>query len=270
MVSVVIPYIDPDFTINHLKEAVVLGYFYPILTGVLTVTVETPTEKVEINAESIVDVALGLEGNLGKELLPVIDLAEWAAFRPSQDFIKLKPCNLECPEWSDDLIPTEQLKPMLEKLKRGERLAVRASLNVREKGKPSRASHFDVFLRQDGFDSGRPVFIREGIIISDVRGTRARGIRSLVVIDNKPIASLLGDSENPAHTQWQKDSSNFRGKYYYGPDYIDFVTKIVARLVQALSAQEQEEDWDSCFHLARLSSHLQRNYYTCSARGQTR
>ena len=28
--SIVVPFVDPDFTANHLKEAVVCGYFYPI------------------------------------------------------------------------------------------------------------------------------------------------------------------------------------------------------------------------------------------------
>jgi hypothetical protein len=131
---------------------------------------------------------------------------------------------------------------MRQLLERGERLAVRATLTVREKNKPPRESFFDIFMRQDGDENGRPTFVREGVIIADVRAPRARGVRSLVVIEDQPIATLLGDSENPAHTQWQRDSSHFKGRYTYGPSYLDFVTRSVSALVQFLSEREAEED----------------------------
>jgi hypothetical protein len=53
---------------------------------------------------------------------------------------------------------------------------------------------------------------------------------------------LLGDSENPAHTQWQKDSSNFRGLYTYGPGLIDFVTHSVGELLAIVTRSSEEAD----------------------------
>ncbi len=47
--SVVVPWVDPEITVATLIDAVVRGYFYPILTGALTVTVETP-EKTMVNS----------------------------------------------------------------------------------------------------------------------------------------------------------------------------------------------------------------------------
>lgn len=240
--SIVVPWLDMDFTVAHLKEAVVSGYFYPILTGKLVVTIETPEEKVEINAETLVDLASSSAGGKSQELLPLIKLAEWAAFRPEHDFIKLNPCDPDRPAWSDNLIPPDKLSGMRQALERGVGLAIRAFLTVREKGKSPRATYFDLFLQQDGYESGRPIFIRDGIIIPDVRAPRARGVRSIVVIEHAPIATLLGDSENPAHTQWQRDSSNFKGKYVYGAACIDFVTEAVATLVHALRALDEKPD----------------------------
>jgi hypothetical protein len=100
--SLVVPFIDADFSIEDLKEAVVCGYFFPILTGALVVTAETPDGAVVIDAESLVDVALSLGGEISQKMLPLIDLAEWAAFRPDQDFFKLNPCNPDRPEWADE------------------------------------------------------------------------------------------------------------------------------------------------------------------------
>jgi len=131
---------------------------------------------------------------------------------------------------------------MRAQLERGEFLSVKATLNVRQKDDTGILSHFMIHLKQGKNDDGRPLFIREGIIVSDVKVRRTRGVFSLVVIEDKPLATLLGDSENPAHTQWQKDSSNFRNKYVYGKSYIEFVTNIVSDVVSALSAQEDEID----------------------------
>ena len=54
--------------------------------------------------------------------------------------------------------------------------------------------------------------------------------------------TLLGDAENPAHTEWQSKGENFHGKYVCGPSFLNFVIKAVANFVHALTAQEDEED----------------------------
>ena len=34
----------------------------------------------------------------------------------------------------------------------------------------------------------------------------------MVIVKDRPLATLLGDAENVAHTQWQKDSAKFHFK----------------------------------------------------------
>jgi hypothetical protein len=240
--SVVMPWVDPEITDKALIEATVRGYFYPILIGGLEVTVETPEETLVINDSTLDEAALMLDEAEGQDVLNLVELSEWASTCKPQNILKLAPCDEERPDWSNDLIPTNQLKPLRKALENGEKVAVRASLTVREKGKSPKPSHFDFFLWKDGYESGRPVFIREGLIISDVRAPRARGIRSFVVIDGGPLGTMLGDAENPAHTEWQSKGENFRGKYTYGPSVLDFVTKAVANFVHALTSQDEEED----------------------------
>jgi len=240
--SVVMPWIDPEITAKALIEAAVRGYFFPILTGALSVTVETPKKTVVIDDSTLDEAALMLDEAEGQDVLNLVELAEWASTCKPQDILKLAPCDPERPEWTDKLIPEDQLKPLRKALENGDKVAVRASLTVREKGKAPRPSHFDFFLWKDGFESGRPVFIREGLIISDVRAPRARGIRSFVVTEAGPLGTLLGDAENPAHTEWQSKGENFRGKYTYGPSFLEFVTNAVANFVHSLTSQDEEED----------------------------
>jgi hypothetical protein len=240
--SVVMPWVDPEITANTLIEAAVRGYFYPILTGALSVTVETPEKTIIIDDSTLDEAALLLGEEESRDVLNLVELAEWASTRKPQDILKLAPCDPERPEWNDNLIPADQLKPLRKALENGDKVAVRAFLTVREKGKAPKPSHFDFFLWKDGFESGRPVFIREGLIVSDIRAPRARGIRSFVVAEAGPLATLLGDAENPAHTEWQSKGENFRGKYTFGPSFLDFVTKAVSNFVHALTSQDEEED----------------------------
>jgi len=240
--SVVMPWVDSEITSKALIEAVVRGYFYPILTGALSVSIETPEETIIIDDSTLDEAALRLDQEESNDVLNLVELAEWASTRKPQEIVKLAPCDPERPDWTDNLIPPDQIKALQNALEHGDKVAVRASLTVREKGKTPAPSFFDFFLWKDGFESGRPVFIREGLIISDVRAPRARGIRSFVVTEAGPLGTLLGDAENPAHTEWQSKGENFRGKYTYGASFLDFVTKAVANFVHALTSQHQEED----------------------------
>lgn len=242
--SLVIPWVDPEITRESLLSAVVHGYFYPILTGSLAVTVTTSAGETEINDSTLLDVATSLGSEVVSDTIPLIELAEWASSRKPVDLLRLNAAPVDRPVWSPSLMPAEALDLLRAALERGERIALRVPLTVRAKGRESRASYFDIFLRRDGYESGRPVFLREGLIISDVRAPRARGVRSLVIAEDKALATLLGDSENPAHTQWQRDSSNFRGKYFYGKSYLDFVTHSASEIVKYLGASAKEEDRD--------------------------
>ncbi|MCC6501261.1 MAG: hypothetical protein IT313_13430 [Anaerolineales bacterium] len=237
--SIVVPYLYDDITTDNLQKAVIEDYFYPILKGDLTVTVESDESTVEINATTLKSFSSTVNFENFNSL---IQLAEWSLSK--EPFYELKPCSDKRPTWSNDLIPEDILSNMRTQFENGEYLSVKASLSVRLKDDVEIPSYFMVYLKQGKNDDGRPLFIREGIIISDVKKKvrRTSGVLSLVIIEDKPLATLLGDSENPAHTQWQTDSSNFRNKYIYGKSYIDFVKNIVSDIVSALFAQEDELD----------------------------
>ncbi|MEO7318091.1 MAG: hypothetical protein ABIZ56_03775, partial [Chthoniobacteraceae bacterium] len=240
--SIVIPWVDPEITCESLLQAVVRGYFYPVLEGKLTVTVGVPGDEFEVNEATIVDAVKQLGPSAEAELIPLMELADWASGRKPNEVLSLNPAPRDRPVWKPEIIPQPAVAPLQGQLDRGERIALKVPLTIRVKDQPEQESYFNVFLVNDGNERERTVFVREGIIISDVRAPRARGIRSIVVVDHKPLASLLGDSENPAHTQWQKDSSNFRGKYIYGTSYISFVTRCVSQIISILSSHQREED----------------------------
>src|SRR6202021_1299624 len=122
------------------------------------------------------------------------------------------------------------------KLEAGELIALRVPMQCRPKGKPAQDCQFDVFLQRDSSVSdGQIIFIREGIIITDVRPRRTSGIRALVVVDEGPLASFLGDSENPSHTRWEGET--VKEKYTYAGRHIEYVVQSVPQTLDMESEQ---------------------------------
>lgn len=241
--SVIVPFIDPDdFTFGTLVDAAIRSYFAPILAGGLEVTVRHDDGEAVLRSDTLVSV---LEENqtLATDLLPLIRLAQVASSVPEQDRIVLEmPDPARAAKWSEDLVSVDALEKLRQKLADRQPVAVRVPVTVRRKSGGDVSSHFDVYLQTDRNCNEHPVFVREGIIVSDVRGRRIREIRSLVVVEHAPLAEMLGNSENPAHTQWQKDGSKFKGCYTYGPAVIDFVTDSVGKLLAIVNQASQEPD----------------------------
>lgn len=253
--SVVVPWVDADITKDSLLKAVIEDYFYPILAGGLVVQVSNGGDEVEINKESLSTASKLLGEEFSSRMLPLLGLAAWANERKPPDFECLAPPSTPRPVWDATAVPSARLAHLRNQFRVGEKLAIRVPLTVRETKKAPRDSHFDIFLVNDAGDDGETVFIRDGIIIPDVRAPRVPGVRSLVVVDDPPLATLLGDAENPAHTQWQKDREHFRNKYTGGKSYIDFVSRSVAMFVRYLNESDQQPDRDILREIFSLPKH---------------
>lgn len=242
--SIVMPWVNPNFGERELISAVLRGYFYPILEGALVVSVETPQSTVNIDDTTIFELAnLYIEKGTD-DLRPMLHLGAWAAFAKLDEFVLLNAADPTRPIWSAELLPADKLEALKKRFEVGDRIALRAPLTVRlkEKGKLPQSSHLDIFLTRDGYETGKPIFVREGIIISGVKAPLVRGVRSLVVASHGALATLLGDSENPSHTEWLSASSQFGEKYFFGRSYLDFVTRSVYEFVRLLTSGERKGD----------------------------
>ena len=241
--SIVVPWYDPEITQLALLRAVIEDYFYPILSGDLEVTVEGPDGATVLTEATLIKELEKLNGDLAADMVPLINLAAWARSLKAEDIVVLnKMPESGPPKWNSALFP-EAAAGLRDKYHKGERIAVRVPFCVRPKGSEKKWSHFDVVLERDGTGTReRPVFVREGIIISDLRSPYSRGVRSLVICYDVPLATLLGDSENPAHTQWQKDGSNYKGKYTYPAENLSFVINSVSEVIRFITEADKEAD----------------------------
>lgn len=241
--SVVVPSVDERVNTDDIRRGIVRSFFWPILLGELVVDLESPARSWRIDAETIAT---------HRDLLPaaeaaVIEFAGWAAFAKPEERINLPEAAATKPQWpqvGEQLLPEAKLEEIRSRLENDQRIAIKIPVRVRPKfeGGREEMSFFMVYLVTCRDSGHRPIFLRDGIVITDVRSPLMSGTRSLVVVDDPPLAGLLGDAEGVNHTQWQKDSAKFHNRYVYGPDTIKFVTRSVFEIMQRLHAAETKGD----------------------------
>ena len=168
------------------------------------------------------------------ELLPVIKLAESAQTRTPAEFLARRdPPADRAQKWSADLVPFDLVKHIRQSLAQRQPLALHVPMSVESRTSGPQPTFFNVFVEHSYEDSEKPVFIRDELIICDVKSPRISQVRSLIIVEDGPLAGLLRDAETPAHTQWNTGTSKFKGKYKFGPGAINFVRLSVSELLES-------------------------------------
>ena len=251
--SVIVPFPYQEITTETLKIGVIKQFFYPIMSGTLSVIIRENDQIIHLERDSVLtllDNAPVLERtgeNRDINLIKLFSFTKEAIELRPEEFVTLKePENLtDAPYWNDALFTDIPLQELRKKFDQGTVIGFRIPIKVQRKSHQSRVSWFKAFVQRDGkLSVAENYFIREGITISGISSFRDKGIRGMVVIDEGDLTTMIGDAENPAHTEWQKDSSKFRDKYVHGPTTLNFVRfslkEIIRRLMKPAEGVDKE------------------------------
>lgn len=239
--SIVIPFPDETISIEKLINSAIMHYFYPMAAGDLVVIAEDDTGKVEVNGE-LEDARLMKRNFKSRKfkkenLKNFIGLVRWAVDLPEDSFVRLKLHDTKsAPAWSEGLFEVGALEKLREQFEQGERIALRVPMMIQKDGEQPEQTFFRVFLQRDeSLDIAEDHFIRDGITLVGVSTLKQRGVRVIVSIEDMTLSMLLGDSENPAHTEWQERSPKFKGKYVRGVSCLRFVKNSPREIVKIFS-----------------------------------
>lgn len=254
--SVVIPFPAKEITRADLVKAVLKQYFYPIIAEKLEVIIEEDNlPPIRIDSTKIDDVIQEVKFS-SEEFLTRENLKSLFQFSRSainfheEDYIVLQsPPLTKSVMWKMDWFLNESLEKLIEEkienFEKGEQIGFKVPVKVHVSDSSPVIAWFKVYFENDESLNDADVhFVRDGITITGINPLRRKNIRALVVIDNKPLVQLLGDAENPAHTEWQKDSPHFKGKYINGDSVISFVIKAVEKLHNLLIKPSKGIDED--------------------------
>lgn len=235
--SIIIPFPRKEITSEAIVKSVLKQYFYPIISGSLVVEVVDRDNKIntQINENTIFELLESMK--LTADYSKLFKLCLWSLQLSEMDFVTLKKPPLENgARWQMDWFLSDEIRDLIETKKdlfeKGNSLAFKVPVRIKEiDGKPQ-ICYFKVFLEKDEIlREADAHFVRDGITITG-EGKRVgnKFVRAVVIIEEKALVKLLGLAENPAHTEWQKNSSHFRGKYEEGDKVINFIELTVDKL----------------------------------------
>jgi hypothetical protein len=236
--SLLVPYPDKEINAPDCVESVVRHYYYPILAGNLVVVINYAGKRTVLDAASLEDLLKAPQFSRSQNMLGFIDLARWAIRQPEDAFISLRePPVGRAPRHGDHLFDPADLPVIREKFAGGTRLAFHVPLTIRrQSSKDLLHTGFCVFLERDNqLQRAEDHFIRQGITIPEVTALKQKGVRALVSITDHKLSAFLGDAENPAHTEWERNSKIFKRRYKLGPSTLDFVKTSPREIVKVIS-----------------------------------
>ena len=156
--------------VDDLRRGVVRSFFWPILQGELVVDLEWPNENWRIDAETLA---------AHRSLLPaaeaaVIEFANWASTAIPAERVTLPGEAATRPNWKDfgeQLLPETKLNEIRSRLETQQRVEIRVPVRVRPKteDREESLSFFTVYVAQCRDAGHKPIFLRDGIVITDVR-----------------------------------------------------------------------------------------------------
>lgn len=249
--SVVVPYPRMEIEATDVLKSVVKHYFYPILSGSLIVEVVSKGSHVCVKADTIDDVVRDHFSDDDKTFRGTLTLAKWHISATDEKTVEAKLQKpYRRPIWEPDLFTIGEIDHLADVLDDFKPVRVRIPVHIIPSGSQPTLSHFYVILQRDS-ELERPLdmFIRAGITITGVTSLRDSGIRALVIAEDLPISTMLGDSENPAHTEWQYRSRNFVGKYRVGKSTLAFVKDAPRGLLRILNKRSEQIDHTALRHL---------------------
>ncbi|MCY1016189.1 hypothetical protein [Pyxidicoccus sp. MSG2] len=252
--SLVIPLPKEKLTHDAVARAVVENYFHAVLTGKLEVRVrDGDEEETVIDASTIYALAQRFVTKEGPGLAKIFELAKWGHDLPEEEYVGLGEVGQQPPAWSLDVFApaSESRSELRERFQSNGRIAFRLPIAVkRVKAESIRTSLAHVYLeRVSGAGStdetrGRTIFVREGMAVPMVRLSHERTVRALLVVDTQPLSALLGDAENPMHTDWLQRNDKLLDRNTNGPATVSYVKNAVREITRWLTEVEDQKRED--------------------------
>jgi hypothetical protein len=249
--SIVIPYPDSELRPAGVLISIIHHYFVPMLSGDLVVELHHDGRQDVLDAASLPRLLSSASWDERHQMQQLAELAHWGLRVSGEHRVWLaQPAAENAPRWSDDVVSNETLQGLRDRFNRGDRLAINVPLWVKPVSGEDVLGSFDIYLeRDDTAASGEEQFVREGITVAGVKSGLQSGVRALVYVRDRALSALLGDSENPAHTEWQERSIHFKERYRHGPSTLRYVKGAPREIVRILTRPAAGRDFRLLQHL---------------------
>lgn len=248
--SIVIPLPDEEINKKSIIQSVIINYFFAIMKDILVVEIyDRNNISFIINKENIIKLSseLNWDGTSWKkvnvpELLQFIN--ESINCKEFIEIVNSDIKNNKIPDISKEtIINFDEVKNSFNS---GNFLAFKIPIYIKENNKEQGCeTYFKLYCKKfPSLKNSEEFYIRSGITILDNFMLGARTVRSILVAEDKCIATFLGDAETPAHTKWNERTEGFIEKYEDARRNLRFVKGSISKIIRLLDEPPKERQKD--------------------------
>ena len=204
--SLAIPFIQTEITSEQILTATIRNYYFPIITGRLTVLVD----DIAVDARTFDAIAASLPTDAISQ--STLEFVRQLQKQREEDHDAVIPVAWQQTKITGELLGSDATNRLRDKFKSGSMLSVRAPLLLRDKSGRDFETHIDLFIKAAKPGERAQTIVVRGAITVPTEGKRANLVDSYaaLVATDEIVSRLLGDAENPAHTQWNERAEKLR------------------------------------------------------------
>ena len=240
--SVVIPFPNPKFNLDHMVGVAISNYFYPLITGQLVLQFNV----MDITSENVREHAKKYAANRFSQIDVLFDFVEEVYRAEQEELLQLKS------SWIDDRLLDESdfdpdiLAKIRERFLNGELVGVSLPVKIKLKDGSEKASFFSVYIkRPEELQKGLDLYVRGGLTLPGEAKFRDRRALGAMIAEDEPVCAFLGDAENAAHTQWTTNTEKLSRNYRNSQPIVTVIKKSVVQLYDLLAEVTEEKDEDA-------------------------
>jgi hypothetical protein len=255
--SIVVPFCRIELLkTKEICAAVIRHYFYPILTGRLSVDVgitsrpspDNPADWTIIDKSTIESIATEILGKDNPEFVSLLELASWAQTVSDEQHLQpiKNPDFSKAPDWRDQPLEDEALDEAWRLFEEQGRIAVRIPVRImKDLDKVARCGWMKIYYGRGPEDVATQVkYVRQGIdIVSANNSKLGKGVVGMLEVDDPDLGALLRAAEPPAHDKWETRAGRL-DEYEKGAKSVRFVIHAPHKLWNALSGVATKRDPD--------------------------
>jgi hypothetical protein len=236
--SLAIPFIQQDITSENILIATVRNYYFAIITGRLIVIVD----DIEVDARTFDAIAATLPSDAISQ--STLDFVRQLQKRWEDDQDVFIPAAWQQTGISGELLGADLTNNLRDKFKSGAMLSARAPLLLKDKNGKDHQTHIDLFIKATKPGERAQTIVVRGAITVPTEGKRANLVDSYaaLVATDESVSRLLGDAENPAHTQWNERAEKLRLGWDRGGMALRRIRAAIHELHELVSDKIERDD----------------------------
>jgi hypothetical protein len=251
--SVVVPYVAEELTGLRLMQAVCIHFFMPILRGELIVDLsaaDIPLGNARLDANSLKSWCESLKWDGPKRskrhVAPPVEFIKGCLRSNVTPRSTLLLGETRMPEMTEAAFAPKDLQDLRESVEREQLIAVKVRINLHRTAGKDVEGEMTVWLQRQQPDLRCDTYyVREGMTITKLNSKAGlKGIQALVLVDKGPLAQLLGDSEGPAHEDWDTSEERPDRLWKKWKGRVTFCRKIVDFLLEVLAPPTRKADFN--------------------------